>query len=310
MKIGIIGSGYVGEIVAYNACMRGLATDIILNDIDKEKAKSQAIDLNDARAFYPRDVKITTGEYEDMRDRDVIVICMGKIPEEDRLNELEGNKKAVADFTKRIVDAGFNGFFVVVTNPVDIITYEVYKVSGFPSNKVIGSGTALDSARLQVVIADALNISPKSVNATVLGEHGESQFVPWSQVKIDSMNIDEYEKTHPEKFANFDKDEIEDATRRRGWDIFKGKGATQYGIGNTVNNIISAIKNDEKIILKASALLEGEYGLSDLYISTPIMIGKNGIEEKFELNLTDRELERLHKTASVIKEHIKKLDLN
>ncbi|MBU5669881.1 L-lactate dehydrogenase [Peptoniphilus sp. MSJ-1] len=310
MKIGIIGAGAVGEIVAYNACMRGLATDIIINDIIKEKAESQAIDLNDARAFYPRDVKIRSGEYEDMGDRDLIVVCMGKISEKDRLDELKGNKEAVEEFTRKIVDAGFDGFFVVVTNPVDIITYEVYKVSGFAPNKVIGSGTALDSARLQVVIADTLNISPKSVNATVLGEHGESQFVPWSQVKIDSMNLVEYEKSHPEKFENFDKDEVEDRTRRRGWDIFKGKGSTQYGIGNTVNNIIAAIKNDERIILKASALLDGEYGLDDLYISTPIMIGKNGIEEKFELDLTDDEIERLKKTASVIKEYIAKLDLD
>lgn len=309
MKLGIIGAGAVGEIVAYTSAMRGIASDIIINDVIKEKAISQAIDLNDGRLFYPKDVKFRAGEYEDMGDRDVVVICSGKIPEKDRLNELELNKKEVASYVRKIVDAGFNGIFVVVTNPVDIITYEVYKVSGFDDSRVIGSGTFLDSARLQVVIANKLGISPKSVNATVLGEHGESQFVPWSQVMIGSMTLDKYEETHPELFKDFDKDQIEDDTRRRGWDIFKGKGSTQYGIGNTVNNIIQAIANDEKIVLKASCLMEGHYGLNDLYISTPIRVGKDGIEEKFELDLTDEELGRLKKTAGVIKDHIAKLDL-
>ncbi|MDU3457687.1 MAG: L-lactate dehydrogenase, partial [Peptoniphilus harei] len=166
MKLGIIGAGAVGEIVAYTSAMRGIASDIIINDVIKEKAISQAIDLNDGRLFYPKDVKFRAGEYEDMGDRDVVVICSGKIPEEDRLNELELNKKEVASYVRKIVDAGFKGIFVVVTNPVDIITYEVYKVSGFDDSRVIGSGTFLDSARLQVVIANKLGISPKSVNAT------------------------------------------------------------------------------------------------------------------------------------------------
>lgn len=309
MKLGIIGAGAVGEIVAYTSAMRGIASDIIINDVIKEKAISQAIDLNDGRLFYPKDVKFRAGEYEDMGDRDVVVICSGKIPEEDRLNELELNKKEVASYVRKIVDAGFNGIFVVVTNPVDIITYEVYKVSGFDDSRVIGSGTFLDSARLQVVIANKLGISPKSVSATVLGEHGESQFVPWSQVMIGSITLDKYKETHPELFKDFDKNQIEDDTRRRGWDIFKGKGSTQYGIGNTVNNIIQAIANDEKIVLKASCLMEGHYGLNDLYISTPIRVGKDGIEEKFELDLTEDELGRLKKTAGVIKDHIAKLDL-
>ncbi|MDY3903279.1 L-lactate dehydrogenase [Peptoniphilus sp. AGMB00490] len=309
MKLGIIGAGSVGEIVAYTSALRGIATDIILNDVIKEKAISQAIDLNDGRPFYPKDVKFRAGEYEDMKDRDVVVVCSGKIPEKDRLQELDGNKKEVANFTKRIVNAGFKGIFVVVTNPVDIITYEIYKVSGFDEKRVIGSGTALDSARLEVVIANKLGISPKSVNATVLGEHGESQFVPWSQVKIDSLTIDKYEEIHPELFKNFNRDEIEDETRNRGWDIFTGKGSTQYGIANTVNNIIQAIANDEKIILKGSCLLSGEYGLNDLYISTPIKIGKDGIEEKLELSLTDKEMGRLKETADVIKKHIEVLNL-
>lgn len=309
MKLGIIGCGAVGEIVAYTSAMRGLARDIILNDIIKEKAISQAMDLNDGRPFYPRDLVIRAGEYEDMADRDVIVICSGKIPEEDRLNELDLNKKDVADYTRKIVDAGFKGIFIVVTNPVDVITYEVYKVSGFHDSRVIGSGTFLDSARLQVVISEKLGISPNSVDASVLGEHGESQFVPWSQVKIDSLPIDDYQEIHPELFKDFNRDEVEDETRRRGWEIFRGKGSTQYGIGNTVNDIIQAIARDEKVLLKGSCLLEGQYGLTDLYISTPIRIGKDGIEEKIQLDLSEDELGKLKKAADIIKLHIKKLDL-
>lgn len=305
MKLGIIGSGNVGEIVAYTACYRGLVNEIVFNDIVKERAASQAIDISDGRAFYPHDVKASTAEYSEMGDCDIIVVCSGSIPTTgDRLDELKLNNEVVGKYIEEVVAGGFDGIFIVVTNPCDVITYQVFKHSGFPANKVIGSGTALDSARLNTVIAEKLNISPKAVHGNVLGEHGESQFVPWSQVRIGNENIDRYQEKHPELFENFDRDEVENDTRKRGWDIFLGKGSTQYGIANTVNNLISAVINDENVILNASAYLQGEYGLEDLYISTPIRVGKNGIEEVIELQLTERELERFHETAEVIKKHI------
>ncbi|MDO5715708.1 MAG: L-lactate dehydrogenase [Tissierellia bacterium] len=308
MKLGIIGSGNVGEIVAYTAACRGLVNEVVFNDIIKQRAISQAMDLNDGRAFYPHDVKATAGEYNEMGDCDIIVVCSGQIPTSgDRLHELQLNQEAVGKYVEEVVASGFDGIFIVVTNPCDVITYQVYKHSGFPAHKVIGSGTALDSARLNVVIADHIGVSPKSVHGNVLGEHGESQFVPWSQVRIGNETIDRYAKKHPELFKNFDRDKIENDTRKRGWDIFQGKASTQYGIANTVNNLISAIKNDDQIILNASAYLDGQYGLEDLYISTPIRVGKNGIEEIIELPLTERELERFNETAEVIKCHIEKL---
>lgn len=308
MKLGIIGTGHVGEIVAYTAAFRGSVTEIMLNDKDEQKAKSQAMDLNDARSFMPKDIKISHGSYEDLADSDIIVISCGKLPESnDRLDELKMNKVEVSNFIPRIMKAGFDGIFVVVTNPVDVITYHVYKLSGLPANRVIGSGTALDSARLSIVIANKLGISPKSVNATVLGEHGESQFSAWSQVRIGNESIDKYEKDHPELFKNFDRDEIEDETRRRGWEIIIGKKSTQSGIGNTVNNIIDAIVHDEKKFINASALLNGEYGLKDLYISSQIVVGKDGIEDVLELDLTEDELKRYKSTAKIIKDHIETL---
>lgn len=308
MKLGIIGSGRVGNIVAYTAAMKGHVNEIIFNDIEIDKSKAEAMDINDGNLFYPHKVTAKYGDYKELAGCNIIVVCSGMIPESlDRLDEFELNKEAVDNYIPRVVEEGFNGIFIVVTNPCDIITYEVWKKSGFPSNRVIGSGTALDSARFNTIVGEKLNIDPKSVRGMMLGEHGDSQFAPWSNIYIGNRQIDEYKKDNPEKFANFNKDEIEEAVTKRGMHIFAGKGSTQYGIGNTVNQIINSIINDNKEILNVSALLSGEYGLKDLYISTPCIIGKDGIEEIIELELTEEELEKYNKSANIIKDFIKKL---
>lgn len=308
MKLGLIGAGHVGEIVAYTAAIRGLADQIVFHDINRERMRSESLDIVDGSLFYPHRVQATFGDHEDLVDCDIIVVCSGLIPEEgDRLYEFELNKDAVASYTKSVVEKGFDGYFIVVTNPCDIITYQVLRSSGFPANKVIGSGTALDSARFCAMLAERLNLAPSAVTGLMLGEHGESQFTPWSQVKVGPYPFDRFMEKYPEALPNFDKDAFEADVRGRGWEVFKGKQSTQYGIANTVNAIIRAIIHDTREILCVSAHLDGEYGLEDLYISTPCVIGAHGIEEVLELDLTDEELKRYHDSAKVIKEHIERL---
>ncbi|MDO5713842.1 MAG: L-lactate dehydrogenase [Tissierellia bacterium] len=308
MRLGLVGSGHVGEIVAYTASLLGNADEIIFNDVKKERMESEALDINDGSQFYPNGTKACFGEYKHLANCDIIVVCSGLIPETgDRLDELELNKNAVGDYIEEIVEAGFDGYFIVVTNPCDVITYQVFKKSGFPKNKVIGSGTALDSTRFNVMMAEILGLSPNAIRGMMLGEHGESQFVPWSQIFVDHVPFEEYAKLHPEKLETFDKDEFEAKVRARGWDVYKGKGSTQYGIANTVNAIIRAITHDTKVILNVSTYLDGQYGVEDVFLSTPCVIGKNGIEEVIELELTEEELKRYQESAEIIKKHIELL---
>ena len=248
-----------------------------------------------------------------IRDRglyecDIIVLTSGGIPEtSDRLDELKTNKKVVSQYTKRIVDSGFKGIFIVVSNPCDIMAYLVKKVSGFESSRVIGAGTALDSSRANSLLSKITGISAKSINAIVMGEHGESQFIPWSQVKIAGLSFYDYKNKYKDQFINFNEDDFEDQVRKRGWEIYLGKSSTQYGIANTINAIISAIVHDENKVINVSAMLNGQYGLDDLYISTPCLINKNGIEKIFELPLEACELKKLNKAAELIKSYNKAL---
>ena len=308
MRLGIVGAGHVGEIVAYTAALRGNADEIIFCDSKEERMESEALDINDGSQFYPHGTQACFGEYKHLAGCDIIVVCTGLIPETgDRLDELELNKNAVGEYIEEIVQAGFDGYFIVVTNPCDVITYQVFKRSGFPANKVIGSGTALDSTRFNVMLAEKLQLSPNAIRGMMLGEHGESQFVPWSQIYVGHLPFEEYAKLHPDKVKDFDKDEFEAKVRSRGWDVFKGKGSTQYGIANTVNAIIRGITHDTKEILNVSTYLDGQYGVEDVYLSTPCVIGKNGIEEVIELDLNDEELKKYQESATIIKKHIRLL---
>ncbi len=307
MKLGIVGSGFAGQIIAYTAAMRALCDEIYLVDINKKKAESQTMDLNDARSLYAHDIKSFACEYDDLNICDIIVLTSGGIPESsDRLDEFKENKNVVRDYVHKIVGAGFKGIFIVVSNPCDVMAYEVFKESKFPASKVIGSGTSLDSLRLKTILSQKLNISPKSIEAYILGEHGESQFVAWSQVKISGIGLDEYLKEN--KIESFPYNEIEMEVRERGWKIYLGKGSTQYGIGNTVSNIISAIYHNENVILNVSSLLNGEYGMEDLYISSPCLINKDGISKTFELKLNESEIKKLHDSGKIIKDYLKILD--
>ena len=299
MKLGIIGSGAVGFAVGYTAARLGIVSDIKFNDKKEGLAKAQAMDIEDASSFYPHYVKMSSGSYRDMADRDIIVLATGTLDGiKDRLEEYVMYKDQVEAYVKEVVDAGFDGIFIVVSNPCDLMADLVYRVSGFAKERVIGSGTALDTTRLNTTLAKLLDIDPKDVRGVTLGEHGESQFTAWSRVAIGNMSLDEYLKANP---CEFSRDEVENLVRERAWRVIDGKGHTQCGIGSTVCSIIDAIVNDKKETILVASLLEGQYGIKDIYLSTPCVIGKNGVEKVLELELNDEEIKRIRHSEEVLK---------
>ncbi|BCX80259.1 lactate/malate family dehydrogenase [Campylobacter sp. 19-13652] len=307
MRLGILGAGNVGDSVAYVALSQGLARQILINDINQTRAKSVVADVNDARGFVVGFSECVLASLEELATCDIIVISTGKIvANADRLAELEYNKAQMLATVPAIMKAGFNGKFIVISNPCDIISYLVFKLSGLPYQSVIGTGTGLDSARLSLCLADKLNLATKSVNAVVLGEHGDSQFAAFSQSFIGQQRLDEY---LAQSGAKLDLDAIEDEARQRGHEICAGKGCTQYGIANTANRLIRALKDDSDEIFCVSTLMQGEYGLEGLYVSTPCKIGADGVKEKIALSLNEAERKKLAHSAQIIKAKIAQLGL-
>ena len=307
-KVGIIGVGHVGAHVAFSLVTQGIVDELVLVDINKQKAISERQDLLDAATYLPHRINVIVGEYEDLADCDIIVNSVGKIDESrDRLAELQQSIDMVNTYIKRIMNAGFNGIIINITNPCDIIAYHIYKVSGLPKNQVFGTGTGLDSSRFRNVMAECTGIDHKSIIGYSLGEHGDSQMIPWSVVNLGGKSLSELEKERPDTFGKLDKEDITYRTIKGGWFTYEGKKCTEFGIASTAARLINGIYHDEKFVTTASTLLEGEYGEKDLFISIPVVIGKDGVEDKYELNLTEKELEKFKHSCHVVKENIAKI---
>lgn len=306
-KVGIIGAGHVGSHCALSLVLQGVADDIILVDVDEQKAISQALDCMDTVSFLPHRAKIKAGTYEDMKDRDIVVISIGTIDNvsKDRLGELERSLKIVESFIPKVMKSGFDGYFVVITNPVDIITHFIQQLSGLPYNRVIGTGTGLDSARLRRILSEELDVDAKSIQAYMLGEHGDSQVAAISCACINGKKVTDYIEERSEKFKNIDFEAIEAKTAATGWDIYIGKQSTEFGIACTCTDVIRAIYHDEKKVLPCSAFLQGEYGAHGFYAGVPVVLGKNGIEEIIELPINSAERKKLNKTFEVLTQHVK-----
>lgn len=305
-KIGIIGSGHVGSHCALSFILQGVADNIILVDVDEQKAISQALDCMDTSVFLPHRVNVKAGSYEDLKDRDMIVISIGTIDNvsQDRLGELDRSLKIVKSFIPKVMAAGFNGFFIVITNPVDIITHYIQELSGLPHNRVIGTGTGLDSARLRRILGEELNLDPKTIQAYMLGEHGNSQVAAISCAYVNGKKLTDLIEEKPHRFKKLDFEAIEAKTAATGWDIYVGKQSTEFGIACTCTDLIKAIYHDEKRVLPCSAFLQGEYGAHGFYAGVPAIIGKDGIEEIIELPLNSAERKKLQKTFEVLAHHV------
>lgn len=311
-RVVIIGTGFVGMSYAYALLNQGTLEEIILVDIDSRKAEGEAMDLNHGLAFAPRKMLIRSGTYEDCKDAKLVVITAGVNQKdgETRIDLLNRNAKIMQSVVKEIMKHGFNGIFLVATNPVDILTYIVWKSSGLPSNKVIGSGTSLDTARLRYEISQYINIDVRNIHAYILGEHGDSEFVCWSNAFVGVKPLKDVIDSMPAQIKFSDLDKIYLDVKNSAYEIIQRKRATYYGIGMALVRITKAIFNNENRILPISVFNDDVYDIDNLYIGLPAVLNENGVDHVVKLNLNDEELKSLKKSSSILKHSIDSITLD
>ena len=298
-KIVIIGCGNVGMSYCYALLnQRTYVNEIALIDLDTDRVDGEVMDLNHCLAYSPSKINIKRGEYTDCKDAKMVVIAAGanQNPGETRMDLIHKNSKIFKGIVENVMDNGFNGIFLVATNPLDVMTYLTYKYSGLPHNQILGSGTTLDTARLKYLISEKIGVSPKDIHAYVMGEHGDSEFVPWSNANVALKSINYY-------LTNEEKTKIENDVKNSAYEIINRKGATYYGIGMCLVRITNAILGDENVILSVSAYDKE----NDIYISTPAIINKEGVKEKIFVPFVPEEVEKITNSINVIKDAINNL---
>ena len=312
-KVTIIGTGSVGSTIAYTMVTRGLSSEICLIDINEEKAKGEAMDIAQGTP-YCSPVNIYAGNYADAKDSDIVIITSGiaRKPGQSRLELAQVNVNIMKSITENIVKYAPNAVYVIVSNPVDVMTYAFAKFSGLPENQIIGSGTLLDTARLRAKIAENYSINPQNVHALVLGEHGDTSFVPWSVSSISNVPFEKYwdsVKYKDERSASFDYDEMIEFVRKSGGTIIERKGATYYAVATCVCHICSCVFGDMQTALPVSTMHHGEYGVDDVCISTLAVIDDTGVSGKVILPLNDEEIKKLQASADKLKEVINSISI-
>ena len=300
-KIVLIGTGMVGMSYAYALLNQNLCDELVLIDINKKRAEGEAMDLNHGVAFSGGNMEIYAGEYTDCCNADLVVLTAG-LPQKEgqnRLDLLKENRKIFETILQSVLENGFHGIFLVATNPVDIMTRIVYEISDFPPEKVIGTGTALDTARLRYLLGEKFMIDPRNMHAYVMGEHGDSEFVPWSQAMMTTKPIfdlcGETEGCHFQELL-----ELEEEVRMAAYKIIEAKKATYYGIGMAMARITKAIFGNEYSVLTVSAHLQGEYGENGIYIGIPCVVNRMVIQRIVELPLGSEEKQRLHSSCETL----------
>lgn len=287
-KIAIIGAGHVGSHAGYSLASQGLVENIVYIDIDKKKAFSQALDIFDSIVYLPHRIIVKDGDYSDIDDADIIVICAGPLPNmsQTRMDTLGDTVAVMKDIISNIKKTKFAGIIINISNPADVITHYIQNQLNYDYKKIISTSTTLDSARLRRALSEELNIDQKSIYAYSLGEHGESQMVAWSTVTIAGKPLFELIKEKPEKYGKLDLNKIAEKGKKGGWEVLGGKGSTEFGIGASLSEVVKAIICNEHRVLPVSVYLNGEYGQKDVYASVPAVLGKDGVEEIIELNMT------------------------
>lgn len=305
-KILIVGAGAVGTSFAYSLIHKGLVEEIVLYDIDEKRAKGEALDLAHG-IYFTKPVEVRAGGLEEAKDSDIVVITAGakQRPGETRLQLLDRNISIYKELVPEIVKNGFKGIFLIVTNPVDVLTYFAYTFSGFPRNKVIGSGTVLDSSRFAYLLSKHCDVDPRSVNAYVIGEHGDTAVLAWSLTHIGGISILEFCSVCGRKCFDEDvKKAIIKEVRDSAYKIIEYKGATYYAIGLALVNIVEAIVRDENRILPVSTVHPQIFEFKDVPLSLPSIVGRNGVKKVLRVNLTEEEEKELYNSAKLIKEAI------
>ena len=309
-KVVIIGAGHVGSHVAMALCFQGTCDEIVFIDKDNAKAVSNCYDVADACLFLGSTTKISVGDYNDCKDADIIVISIGmpRKPGQTRLEMLDDSIIMLKDVIDHLKPIDYKGIIISITNPADIIAHYARKHLGLPRERCFSTGTSLDTARLKRTVSELADIDRKSVTTCAIGEHGDSSFVPFSTLTLGGQNYKELQEAKPEKYGKLTEEFVLERTRDIGYDIINGKGSTEFGIGAACADICKAIFHDEKRVIPASVLLEGEYGMKDVSCGVPCVIGRNGIEDIIELPLNEKEKEQLAYTCKVIRENIERAE--
>lgn len=304
-KVGIIGAGNVGSHLGLQLAVQGLADEVAFYDVNNDKAMGESLDLMDAVSYQPHHFEAYAGTIDDMKDADIMINASGKprLPGQTRLDMMDGGIATTKEFLPLIEKSGFDGIIISISNPCDIIAeYIQYKLD-YPKNKIIGSGTALDSARLQYQLSDQLKINRRSLTAYLLGEHGDSSMIPWSHVTVAGKKLDELLAEKPELYKMDPKDVILEKVHREGYVENTTKGCTEFGVTSATAELVRAIYHNEHKVLPVSVYLDGPYGIKDSFASVPVKIGKDGVEDIIELHLTEEENAELAASIKVLKEH-------
>ena len=304
-KIGIIGAGNVGSHLALQFAIQGLADEVVFYDTNNDKAVGESLDLMDANSYQPHHFEAYAGTVDDMKDADILINASGKprLPGQTRLDMMDGAITTSKEFIPLIAKSGFDGIIISISNPCDIIAeYLQYKLD-WPKQKIIGSGTALDSARLQYQLADQLKVNRRSLTAYLMGEHGDSSMIPWSHVKVAGKPVDELLAEKPDLYHMDPKDVILKKVHEEGYNEKTTKGCTEFGVTSATAELVRAIYHNEHKILPCSVYLNGPYGIEDSFASVPVKVGKDGVEDIIEIHLTDEENAELQHSIKVLKEH-------
>lgn len=307
-KVAIIGAGFVGASTAFAMAHNQLANEIVLIDANREKALGEAMDISHGLSFLGQ-ISVHAGDYSDCADCDVIIITAGlnRKPGETRLDLARKNVIVAKDITSNVMKYYSHGTILVVSNPVDILTYLMQKWSGLPAGRVMGTGTALDSSRFRYLLSRRFNVDVRNVHGYIIGEHGDSQLPAWSATHIAGKSIEEYCKGTEGGFCENDKAAIAEEVKKAGAEIIKNKGATHYAIAITVNTLVETLLKNQNTIRTVSSIINGNYGISDVALSLPSTISSNGVENILDMNLTEVEIKALRNSAEHVKSVLKEV---
>lgn len=311
-KITVIGSGSVGATISYTLTVMGIASEIVMIDINQEKSLGEALDIRQGVPFC-NPANIYAGSYVDAKDSDIIVITCGvaRKPGQSRLDLAQTNVNILKGVAKEIVQHAPNATYIIVSNPVDVLTYVFHKISGIPEERIIGSGTILDTARLRARVSEYYDVNQKNVHAYVLGEHGDSAFVPWSIANISNVPIEDYRNAlqNSNDYPEFDRNDVENYVRKSGARVIQRKGATYYAVSMSVCHICKCLLSGIDTTMTVSTMLHGEYGIDDVCLSLLNVVGNKGAHSKVLLPLNDEEIKSLRHSADCLKETINSIEI-
>lgn len=312
-KITVIGAGNVGATIAYTLSLGSIASQIVMIDINHDKAEGEVMDIVQGASFR-EPISVIAGDYEDAKDSDIVVITsgMGRKPGQSRIDLAQTNVNIMKDIASKIAPVAPKALYVIVSNPVDVMTYVFTKVSGIPENQIIGSGTILDTARLRYCLSDNYKVAQKNIHAYVYGEHGDTSFIPWSLADVSGCSLAEYEDLMIKKGmveTPLDPEVTLKYVQKSGGDIIAKKGATFYGVSASVNKILSALVAAYDSVATVSSMMHGEYGIEDVCISTMTIIGPEGVKGKVPVELTYDEQQKLRASADALKKVIASIEI-